>query len=775
MATMEESKARELCFELLSSETEDEVIDVLKKWEFWEDADSWKPYGNVQNNRGIVGNQQSSPVAALVEKIVNSIDAVLTGECFKAGIDPTSTRAPKTMQGAVEQFLQVKYGRIENLGPSQRTKLAEMIVLVATGAKENPNYVLIDQGEGQSPDRFESTFLSLLRDNKTRIPFVQGKYNMGGTGVLQFAGKNSFQLIVSKRQPWIGQSSSPLADKWGFTLTRRLEPSVDQPQSSYVFLAPANAIPFFSDGALDLLPGKYPYPHQEAMQAGTCIKLWNYKFPGRIKSIATLDLRWALERHLQNPAIPIRISERRQGYRAHYYDTTMSGMLTIIADNPEDIENGFDTGSPLDVPGVGHLELRLVVLKDTINSDKYSTGIFFNVNGQMHSDLGKDFISRRSNLDYVADSMIVIVDCSALPTRVREDLFMGSRDRMRQCEERQAVESAIGEYLKDHPGLRQLNALRRQNRTAAAISDERTSEIFQELVKSDPTLGALFGTGKRLKLPVGTVPEQTPYEGLRFPTFFRLANEPKSGLIKACPKNHTCRVEFETNASNDYFSRVSERGHLAVKGVITPLSSVHLWNGKASLRFAPPVGANPGDRYTIQIEVTDPSRVSPFQAQFVMVIEADAAPYPSGGAPKPKGSQLTGVPSVIEVRQAQWAKHGFDETSALVIKRGEGEQLDFFVNVDNIYLRNEIMRRKSTEKTLIEYYFKYGLSLLALGILHIRRESVGKVEEEATEGEETGWPPQAVKDEVAAACRGSAVTIVPIIIQLGKVSVKAGI
>lgn len=772
-----EEKARKLCFELLSSETEDEVIEILKKLGFWENSNSWKPYGNVQNNRGIVSNQQSSPVAALVEKIVNSIDAVLTGECFRAGIDPTSTNTPKTMQNAIEQFFQVKDGRIENLSPSQRTKLAEMIVLVATGTKESPNYVLIDQGEGQSPDTFESTFLSLLRDNKTRIPFVQGKYNMGGTGVLQFSGKNSFQLIISKRQPWINKTSSSLADKWGFTLTRRLEPNVDQPQSSYVFLAPDSMIPFFSDDALELLPGKYPYAHQQAMQAGTCVKLWNYKFPGRIKSIATLDLRWALERHLQNPAIPIRISERRQGYKAHYYDTTMSGMLTVIADNPEDIEPGFDTGSPLDVPGIGHLELRLIVLKDTIDNRKYATGIFFNVNGQLHGDLGKDFISRKSNLDYVADSMIVIIDCTALPPMVREDLFMGSRDRMRQCEERQAIESAIGEYLKDHPGLRQLNALRRQNRTAAAISDENTSEIFQELVKGDPTLGSLFGGGKKLKLPIGKIPDPTPYEGLKFPTIFKIANEPKEGLIKRCPKNHSCRVEFETNASNDYFSRVSDRGHFSVKSIVTPLSSVHLWNGRASVRFEPPVGSNPGDQYSIQIEVIDSSRVDPFQSQFMMVVEPDTPsppPHPEY-PPKPKGSQLTGIPNVWPVTHDQWAKYGFDETSALAIRRGEEKQLDFFINMDNIYLKNEIARRKSTEKTLIEYYFKYGLSLLALGVLHVKHDSIEDTEEEASEKEETEWPPQIVKDEISETCRGAAITIIPIIIQLGKISVKAGV
>ncbi len=774
--TIKEDNAKKLCFELLSSETEDEVTVVLKKWGFWENANSWKPYGNVQNNRGIVSNQQSSPVAALVEKIVNSIDAVLTGECFRAGIEPTSVNAPKTMQDATEQFFQVKDGRIENQSASQRTKLAEMIVLVATGTKENPNYVLIDQGEGQSPDKFESTFLSLLRDNKTRIAFVQGKYNMGGTGVLQFSGKNSFQLIISKRQTWIKQDNSPLADKWGFTITRRIEPNIDQPQSSYVFLAPDNMIPFFSADALELLPGKYPYAHQQLIEAGTCIKLWNYKFPGRIKSLATLDLRWALERHLQNPAIPIRISERRPGYKAHYYDTTMSGMLTIIADNSEDIETGFDTGSPLDVPGIGHIELRLIVLKDTIDNDKYATGIFFNVNGQLHSDLGKDFISRKSNLDYVADSMIVIIDCSALPTMVREDLFMGSRDRMRQCEERQTIESAIGEYLKDHPGLRQLNALRRQNRTAAAINDEHTLKIFQELVKGDPTLGSLFGSGEKLKLPTGTVPDPTPYEGLKFPTIFKIANEPKEGLIKRCPKNRSCRIDFETNASNDYFSRVSDRGHFSVKGVVAPLSGVHLWNGKASVRCEPPIGSNVGDQYSIQIEVTDSSRVDPFKCQLMIVVEPDApppAPHPEY-PPKPKGSQLTGIPNVWPITHDQWVKYDFNETSALAIRRGEEKQLDFFINMDNIYLKNEIARRKSTEKTLIEYYFKYGLSLLALGILHIKRDSIEEQEEEVPEGEETAeWPTQIVRDEIAETCRGAALTIIPIIIQLGKISVKA--
>jgi hypothetical protein len=39
---------------------------------------------------GIVRNQQSNPIVALVEKVTNSIDAVLMKRCYEEGIDPSS-------------------------------------------------------------------------------------------------------------------------------------------------------------------------------------------------------------------------------------------------------------------------------------------------------------------------------------------------------------------------------------------------------------------------------------------------------------------------------------------------------------------------------------------------------------------------------------------------------------------------------------------------------------------------------------------------------------
>jgi len=94
--------SKEFCLKLLLSETENEVIEKLKEYNVWDDRSLWKPYGDIQNNRSIVGNQQSSAVAALVEKIINSIDAILMAECDRHGVDPKSSKAPQSMSDAFQ-------------------------------------------------------------------------------------------------------------------------------------------------------------------------------------------------------------------------------------------------------------------------------------------------------------------------------------------------------------------------------------------------------------------------------------------------------------------------------------------------------------------------------------------------------------------------------------------------------------------------------------------------------------------------------------------------
>ena len=174
--------------QLLRSESEDDVIAVLAEWNLLDAADEWRPFGDEENNFSTVGNQHADPTGALVEKIINAIDARLMSACYAAGIDPEGPDAPETMQAATEQFFGIKGGRLGDLTRKQQRKLAEGIELVALGAKSTPNYLIVDRGEGQTPGMFPDTFLSIGKSNKLRIPFVQGKFNSGAPVSFSSAG-----------------------------------------------------------------------------------------------------------------------------------------------------------------------------------------------------------------------------------------------------------------------------------------------------------------------------------------------------------------------------------------------------------------------------------------------------------------------------------------------------------------------------------------------------------------------------------------------------------
>lgn len=225
---------------LLGSQSEADVVALMKRAQLWEDSAVWHDFADNENNFSTIGNQQANPEAALVEKLVNSIDAVLMLECRLAGIDPEgSTRAPRSIREAVAKFFGIRDGRLAELTGTKLSKYAARIGLVATGSKRAPNLTVFDSGEGQEPDRFHSTFLSLGAPNKRKIPFVQGKFNMGGTGVFQFCGKQNLQLIVSRRHPELAGASAD----WGFTLVRREDPAGNRRSSVYRYFAPNGRIP----------------------------------------------------------------------------------------------------------------------------------------------------------------------------------------------------------------------------------------------------------------------------------------------------------------------------------------------------------------------------------------------------------------------------------------------------------------------------------------------------------------------------------------------------
>jgi len=211
---MSEEQMKQLFFQLFNAQNEKEVEELISSNSYLKDNDNWKPYGGNRNNFGTFENQQNNPIPALVEKITNSIDACLMKKCAENGVNPQSKAAPKTMYQAVENFYDIKDCNLNDLTDKHRRLIAEDIQIIATGDKGQPNIRIYDNGEGQLPEDFEKTLLSLHSGNKIKIPFAQGKYNMGSTGAVVFCGDKKYQLIGSKR-------SNDKNARFGFTIIRR--------------------------------------------------------------------------------------------------------------------------------------------------------------------------------------------------------------------------------------------------------------------------------------------------------------------------------------------------------------------------------------------------------------------------------------------------------------------------------------------------------------------------------------------------------------------------
>ena len=86
---------KDLCLELATSDNPNDVKKILKDNGYWDDTNCWRYLGDKENAFGTINNQQSEPINALIEKFVNSGDAILTSKAKEAGIDPEGPYAPQ--------------------------------------------------------------------------------------------------------------------------------------------------------------------------------------------------------------------------------------------------------------------------------------------------------------------------------------------------------------------------------------------------------------------------------------------------------------------------------------------------------------------------------------------------------------------------------------------------------------------------------------------------------------------------------------------------------
>jgi hypothetical protein len=768
-------ESRDFCLQLLKADTEDEVICILQNAGYWDDPTVWRDFGDNEGNFATVGNQQSRPEAALVEKLVNSVDARLTNACLEAGINPESPEAPQSMGAAVATFFDGFGGSLKNWTPQMRRNVGKGITLAATGSRRHPCITITDCGEGQLASNVPRTFMSLHASNKLRIPFVQGKFNMGGSGVIKFCGEERFQLIITKRNPAIltcKERSLSDASKWSVTITRRLRPSAGAgavKNSVIKYLAPLGAcddhsgdvLRFASEGVL--ARPQHDSAYELPLEYGSVIKLYAYDMRGFKSHILLPDgLLYRLEVLLPQMALPVNLHECRDysGGKQQSFVTPLAGLaVRLDKGRGGNVVDGFPDSVPFCVDGE-HMVAKIYAFKaGKAATYRTNEGVIFTINGQTHGCLPVSIFSRKKvRLGRLATSLLVMVDCTNLSGGAREDLFMNSRDRLSGHQLRKRIEAEIEDILSRHGRLKELANERRQQEIGEQLADGRPLEqVLRRVLRSSPAISALLQIGTRLGNPFkpkkgsngdgkngsgrggsnGHGPGDDPFVGKMHPSFFRFRRkEDGVSLVRECEQGRRCRMTLETDVQNEYFDRSDNCGSFDVEIVEdtdglfegeSVQNSLILHAGVANWSVELPDEAEAGQTIVLQLTVNDATLQDPIVNVARLTVKPRVS-HPAGGGGIRRSSTAGGtgqqpsgleMPDIVRVMKKDWESHEFDEGSSCEAVLNPDSSYTFYVNVDNLSLLRELKASKDNPSVLkAKFIFAnvlVGLALLQAG------------------------------------------------------------
>ena len=465
-----------------------------------------------------------------------------------------------------------------------RNEVAQDIQILAdpNSPRGDTSLVIFDNGEGQHPHEFPNTFLSLLRGNKNDIKFVQGKYNMGGAGALVYCGEKRYQLVASKRYDGTGN--------FGFSLLRIHPLTKDEEETKkntyYEYFCPDGKIPEFPIDELDLSL------YRRKFSTGTIIKLYSYDLPPGSKSVISRDLNQSVNEYLHNPALPIYIIDRKERYPK---DTGLERIMFGISNRLLYQKDKYvDRQFSLEITGnkeVGKIRATVTVFKvkneektvkefkETIQNEffKNNMSVAFSLNGQVHGFYTSEFITRALKYKLLKDYLLIHVDCTNMTLHYRNNLFMASRDRLKNGKEAEVIRRLLADYLRKS----ELNDIYKQRRDSFSADTGDSNDLLKKFSKELPLnpemLKLLKQTFKLEELDkkkddkkknenkTESKPKtKEPFISQRYPSIFKIQGKPdKDGRIfKTIPLGGDKTIRFDTDVENEYFDRIKDKGEL---------------------------------------------------------------------------------------------------------------------------------------------------------------------------------------------------------------------
>jgi hypothetical protein len=761
---------RDLLLELLECEYADDAVGVLVRRGLFDEtqANRWVPIGKMRNNQSVVQAQMSSPAAALVEKFTNGLDAILLRRCKADGHDPRGVAAPDSMGKAVQRW----FGDLSVKTQAEIRAIAEdNLVLYATGAKQRPCISIYDAGEGQLAENFPSTFCSLIFGSdagsyKGAVPFVQGRFNMGGTGVLPFCGEERMMQLIVSRVP---SDVVKAPHEWAFTMFCYF-PSRQSPEWRYLVGTDGKVMTAGTE-SLGLVPkmgakaGEVCAPRERAVPHGTLIKMYDYQAP---RSNVCGELFKKMEEYLLRPTLPLRIVECRPEYKANVMGVTVWDRFTTWAERGK-LEDGFAEGASIQIRLASGeavpAEVRVFTTEHT-KDDDVQTGLRALINGQCHAQRGTVFFETNAvDKEHIAKSMLVTLDCSGLGQQSRNALFMSNREMFREGPMLTDLFKKLQSQLRNHEGLIALDQRRYQEKIKDATSDDDGINALEQLLETDPALAEMFGSMVKGRVAAKTIAaamagvkvegEAPKFEGTEFPSYFK-RKDGSTVIDVELPQNDDARCSFLTDVKNNYFTRSKYKGKCEFQGLVEP--SVRLFNGRLTFTFHPEKVKKPiGTEFEVVATISDSAHGPWVLKMRVKVVEPRQKQEHE--KPKSKPPMTDAAPSRPDIVDV----HNGPEAEPIVLAKVSGtKRVQLQINVDSHLLVEAKAMRPAAEARAVEFVFKYGLALIAMGLLDAAKKT------DEWEKDEKG-----VRDRVSKAAAGVGRVIVPLCLTLPKKLPKA--
>lgn len=542
---------KQIFSKLLAATSSDEIASLITKEDFFGAENClWKPYGGHDLNVRQVEGQMKSSSNALVEKITNSIDALLMRRCYEIeGVPPESgnPKLPKTLSEAITKY----FGNEEEISKKRSEWSKRHLVVLAEGDKKKPTITIVDRGEGQFPCRIQDTIVGLNESIKEKINFVFGKYHQGGSAAIRFCGSKAkcYQLVLARRAESIPGKGKE--DTWGFTLVRR----------NY-----KNRIPYYQyctekDGST------FSFPYDKPIKIngteidfvdGCLIRLYDYYLenPSNI-AYGRNSLALDIDQKLQKAPLPIYLHELRSGYRG---DTkyTIAGLLRRIEDNKDIIND--DITLPAGLGEIGTRNIRCIRLKhvsDVKGVESYKQQrekIFYIENGLALGYETESFLRSYCQLPALAPYLLCYIDMSDIRVDLA-NIFHTGREELARTEDYQVLKERLEKFFENEIFEKWDEEYQEKSLTSADEDNKELDKLIEKAIIDDPELKDLLGIGEEIKIPKGKEKEKEEYGGEDYPKKFEFI----SGQPKEVDKTSYAIASFRTEAKDSLLTRKKER------------------------------------------------------------------------------------------------------------------------------------------------------------------------------------------------------------------------